>query len=79
MNGNHNLQITLKWIPGHKGAEGNEKADELAKKAITDGSSAANRLPRYLQNPLPRSKSARLQYFNEILKAQAQKDWRKSP
>jgi ribonuclease HI len=26
-------QITIHWIPGHKGMEGNERADHLAKKA----------------------------------------------
>jgi len=26
-------QVTLEWIPAHKGLEGNEKVDELAKKA----------------------------------------------
>ena len=45
MDNNHDLRVTLKWIPGHKGVEGNEQADEEAKKAITDGSSTDNRLP----------------------------------
>jgi hypothetical protein len=34
---NLNLRVTLKWVPGHRGAAGNEKADERAKKAITEG------------------------------------------
>ena len=76
---NHNLKITLKWIPGHKEVEGNEQADEQAKKAITEGSSAANRLPKYLQKPMLHSKSARIQTLNDKLKAQAQKEWQKSP
>uniref|UniRef100_A0A8D8XN72 RNase H type-1 domain-containing protein n=1 Tax=Cacopsylla melanoneura TaxID=428564 RepID=A0A8D8XN72_9HEMI len=25
-------QVTLTWVPGHEGHDGNEKADELAKK-----------------------------------------------
>ena len=79
MDRNHNLQVTFKWIPGHKGAEGNEQADVLAKKAITEGSSTANRLPKYLQEPLPQSKLASIQAFNEKLKAQTKKEWLKSP
>ena len=79
MNRNHNLQDMLKLIPGHKGAEGNEQADILAKKAITEGSSAANRLPKYLQEPLPQSKPARIQAFNEKLKVIMKKAWAKSP
>jgi hypothetical protein len=79
MNQNLNLRITLKWIPGHKGVEGNEQADEQAKKAITDGSSANNQIPAYLHNPIPQSKSATTQNFNVKLKIQAQKEWVKSP
>ena len=36
MNRNHNLQIMLKWIPGHKGVEGNEQADILAKRSLRE-------------------------------------------
>jgi hypothetical protein len=79
MDRNHNLQITVKWILGHKGVEGNEKADEHAKKAITEGSSDHNHLPNYLHNSLPHSKSAQIQAFNAKLKTEAQKAWLRSP
>ena len=79
LNENIDLQISIKWIPGHKGVAGNEKADELAKKAITEGSSTHDRIPKQLQNPLPQSKSAHLQAFNEKLKVIAHKQWEKSP
>jgi ribonuclease HI len=78
-NGNHNLQITLKWVPGHKGVEGNELADEQAKKAITEGSSNEHELPVQLKLPLPRSKSAILCAYYEKLKRKAHKMWQKSP
>ena len=28
--------VEIRWIPGHSGIEGNEKADELAKSALKD-------------------------------------------
>jgi ribonuclease HI len=76
---NLNLRVTLKWIPGHRGAAGNEKADEQAKKAVTEGSHTIQYLPEYLHNPLPHSKSALLQAHNAKLKTEAQKAWVKSP
>ena len=79
MDRNHNLRVTLKWIPGHKGIEGNKKADELAKKVVTDGSSTPIQLPRQLKDHLPHSKSAWIQAFNEKLKTEVQKSWKKSP
>lgn len=38
--------------------EGNEKADDLAKRAITDGGSNTDDLPKFLRKELPHSKSA---------------------
>lgn len=43
------IKIKIKWIPGHKGVEGNEEADEQAKKAITD----MGELPKFLRKKLP--------------------------
>lgn len=33
----HNLQIKLHWVPGHAGIMGNERADQLAKEAVSAG------------------------------------------
>lgn len=36
----HNsIWVVVRWTPGHKGIEGNEQANEQAKKVITEGSS----------------------------------------
>lgn len=80
-NRNHNLRVTFKWIPGHKGVEGNELADEQAKKAITEGSStgSAQSIPEQLKGPIPYSKSATKQAYNEKLKRKTQALWIKSP
>ncbi|KIJ04479.1 hypothetical protein PAXINDRAFT_30105, partial [Paxillus involutus ATCC 200175] len=53
--------ISICWISGHDGVEGNEKADEEAKKAAegTRHSSPARRLPTFLRRgALPLSASA---------------------
>ena len=72
------IKVTIKWVPGHSGVEGNEHADEEAKKAITEGSSNTRDLPTILRKTLPRSKSAAKWTHNEKLKRLAQKNWQKS-
>ena len=76
---NHNLHVTFKWVPGHKGVEGNERADEQAKKAITEGSSNVQALPVQLRGPLPHSNSATKAAYFEKLKQKTQKSWQQSP
>jgi ribonuclease HI len=67
------IQITAQWISGHKGVEGNKRADEQAKKAITEGSSDTQDLPKILKKTLPYSKSAMKWAYGEKLKCNAQK------
>ena len=38
-------QVTLAWIPSHVGIPGNESADTLAKRAISEGQTLHHRLP----------------------------------
>ena len=52
------LSIQIKWVPAHRGVEGNEAADHLAKRAITRDGSALSKLPKLLTSSLPHSKSA---------------------
>jgi ribonuclease HI len=49
---NGDFDLTLRWIPGHEGVQGNEHADQEAKKAA-DGqhqNSPNRELPQYLRN-----------------------------
>jgi ribonuclease HI len=39
-----NLQLTIRWVPGHEGVKGNEEADRLARLAVERGSSARDKL-----------------------------------
>jgi ribonuclease HI/endonuclease/exonuclease/phosphatase family metal-dependent hydrolase len=72
------IKVSIKWVPAHKGVVGNERADLLAKKAITDSSSSENRLPSLLTKPLPASKSATKQAFQKKLQKETQEEWVKS-
>ena len=76
------VQISVRWIPGHEGIEGNEKADEEAKKAAEgeEQSSPHRQLPRYLRKgPLPHSISALKQWHQKALKDRWKAQWEKSP
>lgn len=53
--------VTLRWVPGHKGVEGNERADEEAKLAARGKYSKPKDLPQALEKVLPISKTAALQ------------------
>jgi hypothetical protein len=76
------IQITVRWIPGHTDIPGNEKADEEAKRAAEgeDQSSPSRQLPRYLRKgPLPHSVSVLKQWHQEALKKRWRTQWEKSP
>ncbi|KAJ7118522.1 hypothetical protein C8R43DRAFT_901311, partial [Mycena crocata] len=54
------IQLTIRWTPGHKDIKGNERADEEAKKAAQDGTTRGVEVPaifRHWDN-IPRSRSA---------------------
>ncbi|KAF7333334.1 RNase H domain-containing protein [Mycena venus] len=72
-----NIQVNIRWAPGHVDIEGNERADEEAKKAAQDGDSSEH-LPEPLRGRLPWSKSAARQAFNAELKATVTREWGRS-
>ena len=76
------LQLTVRWIPGHAGIPGNEEADEKAKKAAEGRrhSSPSEELPRYLRHgPLPHSISALKQWHQKALMDRWKDQWKLSP
>lgn len=72
------ISITLLWVPGHEGVEGNEEADQLAKRAAEGNSSNKEDLPRFLHKPLRANIAALKQAHAEKLKIQQRKIWQTS-
>ena len=77
-----NFQLTLRWIPGHSGVEGNETADREAKKASegSQSNSTKRRLPKYLRGgKLLQSPPALLALQKKSTQAKWTELWKKSP
>ncbi|KDQ56832.1 hypothetical protein JAAARDRAFT_106345, partial [Jaapia argillacea MUCL 33604] len=75
------LQLVIRWVPGHEGISGNERADVEAKEAARGNTSTSHidLLPPILKSTLPRSKSTRVQHFRGVLKNKALRFFKKSP
>ena len=62
------MDLLIRWMPGHIDIEGNEEADKEAKVAAKHRSSPNQNLPSQLQKMLLHSKSAVQQAFHAKLK-----------
>ena len=60
--------LTIRWMAGHEGIEGNKAMDQEAKKAAEGLTSDIMRLPSYLRKPLPTNPSAIKRAHNNRLK-----------
>ena len=77
LQGRHpNICYTLRWVPGHRNHEGNERADTEAKAAAQGNSSPADDLPTWLTRaPLPASLSKVRQALNHRFRTEATTEW----
>ena len=73
-------KVKFVWTPGHEGIDGNEKADEEAKRAAQGESSPAKELPSFLRRkPLLLSVSATCQLLKKKTKQRWRGEWNSSP
>jgi len=73
-------EVELTWTPGHEGIEGNELADQEAKRASQGDSSGTKELPAFLRRKrLPVSISATRQLLKKEMKTRWQDEWKSSP
>ena len=79
INGTANYSLRLGWTAGHVNIEGNESADEEAKKAAEGKTTEKSMLPKALKKPLKHSKSAAKQEHKSKLKNAWRTNWYKSP
>jgi RNase H len=73
------LHIHMEWVPGHMDIEGNEIADEHAKRAADGEVSNSNDLPDSLKKRLPASIAALRAKRKKSLMQHWRKIWSKSP
>ena len=78
-NKHHGMDLLVKCVPGHMDIVGNEKADLLARKAATVGSSPTHKLPAPLRKGIPWSKSAICQEYHRRIKSAVIEVWTRSP
>jgi ribonuclease HI len=73
-------KVKFIWTPGHEGIEGNERADEEAKRAAEQGSNARKDLPPFVRRKLlPISISATRCFLKREIKSKWINEWSKSP
>jgi len=76
----HRERVSISWISGHDGIQGNELADKEAKMAVSCGSSHVADLPQFLQGrELPHSLTAVAGAFKQELHSRWRVLWASSP
>src|SRR5207302_176686 len=70
--------LTLRWMAGHEGIEGNETVDREAKKAAEGFTSDKSLLPPYLKKLLLTNPSAIKRAHNDTLQTEWIDTWRRS-
>lgn len=72
------LQVEIRWIPGHKGIAGNERADTEAKRAALERGRRKKGWPTILRQALPWNRSSIRKTFSAQLQCRAEEIWTQS-
>jgi ribonuclease HI len=73
------IRIDTRWIPGHEGVEGNEKADEVARQVVETGSSPSTDIPSHMRKGIPINPTAAKQTFKIKLESLWKEEMKDTP
>jgi len=73
------IEMRMRWMPGHEGIPGNERADEEAKRVAKGESSEQCRLPMVCSGELPVSRLAACQSHRKRISVKTEEQFKLSP